>query len=96
VEKLTEDKAGSASAGGGFFSRLSTHVANALRYWEPRRLIYNAVLGVVVVGQFLLAWPLSREKMSLDLMLGLFVLAVLANIAYCAVCRRSLRTVLWS
>jgi hypothetical protein len=32
----------------------------------------------------MLAWPGSREKLSLDLALGIFLLAVLANIAYCA------------
>jgi hypothetical protein len=42
------------------------------------------VLGVVVVGHFVLGWPGSREKLSLDLVLGLFILAVFANIAYCA------------
>jgi hypothetical protein len=68
-----------------FFSRLSTYVANALRYWEPRRLIYNAVLASVVLAHFFLAWPASREKVSLDFFLGLFILAVLANVAYCAV-----------
>jgi hypothetical protein len=32
----------------------------------------------------MLGLPASREKLSLDLALGVFVLAVLANIAYCA------------
>jgi hypothetical protein len=32
-----------------------------------------------------MAWPASREKLSFDLLSGLFMLAVLANIAYCAV-----------
>jgi hypothetical protein len=70
---------------GGFVSRLSTYAANALRYWEPRRLVYNAVLLSVVVAHFLVAWPASPEKLSFDLLLGLFILAVLANVAYCAV-----------
>jgi hypothetical protein len=68
----------------GSLARASAYVASGLRYWELRRLIYNAVLAVVVVGHFMLAWPSSREKLSFDLLLGLFVLAVLANIAYCA------------
>jgi hypothetical protein len=69
----------------GFFARLSAYAANALRYWEPRRLIYNAVLGLVVIGHFLVRWPGARDKLSFDLMLGFFALAVLANVAYCAV-----------
>jgi hypothetical protein len=73
-----------APEGQGFFSRLSTYAANALRYWEPRRLVYNTVLAAVVVVHFALAWPASRDKLSLDVLLGLFILAVLANIVYCA------------
>jgi ketosteroid isomerase-like protein len=67
----------------GLFARLSKYVANGLRYWEPRRFVYNGVLAFVVVAHFLLAWPGSRDKLSFDLVLGLFLLAVLANIAYC-------------
>jgi hypothetical protein len=37
-----------------------------------------------VLAHFFLGWPDSREKLSLDLALGVFLLAVLANIAYCA------------
>ncbi|HXV62698.1 MAG TPA: hypothetical protein VEK15_18505 [Vicinamibacteria bacterium] len=65
-------------------SRLSHHAALALRYWEPRRLLYNGVLGAVVVTHFVLAWPASREQLSFDIVLGIFLLAVLANVAYCA------------
>jgi hypothetical protein len=68
-----------------FFSRLSTYVANALRYWEPRRLIYNGTLAAVVLAHVVLAWPASREKLSPDLLMGFFLLAVLANVAYSAV-----------
>ena len=69
----------------GFIARLSAYVADALRYWEPRRLIYNAVLASVVLVHFAMSWPASREQLSLDFLLGTFILAVLANIAYCAV-----------
>src|SRR6185295_18506836 len=69
----------------GFVSRLRAYAANALRYWEPRRLVYNAALVLVVATHFLRGWPASREKLSFDLLLGLFILAVLANVAYCAV-----------
>jgi len=68
-----------------FFSRLSTYAANALRYWEPRRLIYNGALFAVVLAHFVLAWPVSRERLTVDLLLGFFILAVLANVAYSAV-----------
>jgi hypothetical protein len=69
----------------GILARLSAYVANALRYWEPRRLIYNAVLAIVVVVHAIAAWPESRAQLTFDSLLGAFILAVLANIAYCAV-----------
>ena len=78
------DAVDSAGPWANFFGRLSRQVANALRYWEPRRLIYNGVLGVVVLGEFVVAGPVSRQRLSFDLFLSFFILAVLANVAYCA------------
>lgn len=68
----------------GLAVRLSNYVAQGLRYWEPRRLLYNCVLSMVVVVHFALAWPASRATLSLDFLLSIFFLAVLANVAYCA------------
>jgi hypothetical protein len=85
MDELPEDHDEPLAFRGGFVSRLSTYTAHALRYWEPRRLVYNAVLFCVVVAHVVIGWPSSREKLSFDLLLGLFMLAVLANVAYCAV-----------
>jgi hypothetical protein len=41
------------------------------------------VLAIVVLLHFVGAWPGSRERLSFDLALGIFFLAVLANVAYC-------------
>ena len=57
---------------------------DALRYWEPRRLLYNALLTAVVLVDVGLQWPLPRGVINFNAVLGLFVLAVLANVAYCA------------
>ena len=46
--------------------------------------IGNAVLALVVVTYFALNWPLSRTVVSFDSVFLLFVLAVFANICYCA------------
>ena len=73
-----------AGEGGAFVSRLAGYVADGLRYWEPRRLLYNGALALVVLTHFFLALPGSREKLSFDVLLGLFFLAVLANVCYCA------------
>jgi hypothetical protein len=59
-------------------------VANALRYWEPRRIIYNALLALIVLGYFLAAWPASKSFLTLNGMFWIFFLAVLANVCYCA------------
>ena len=85
MDELPKDHDDPSAFRRGFASRLSTYTAHALRYWEPRRLVYNAVLACVVVAHAVIAWPSSREKLSFDLLLGLFMLAVLANVAYCAV-----------
>ena len=59
-------------------------VTDALRYWEPRRLIYNAVLALIVIGYFCRSLPESRAALSFDGFLFVFILAVLANLCYCA------------
>jgi hypothetical protein len=58
--------------------------ADALRYWERRRLGYNAVLVLVVASVFATNWSRLQQQASIDFVLGLFLLAVLANIAFCA------------
>lgn len=63
---------------------LRESVSAAIRYWEPRRLLYNAVLAAVVLTYFGLNYPFSRSALSVDLVLLVFLLAVLANVAYCA------------
>ena len=59
-------------------------ITDAIRYWEPRRLVYNAFLAIVVLVYFGLAYPHSRTVLSFDFVLSLILLAVLANVAYCA------------
>jgi len=59
-------------------------VADALRYWEPRRILYNMLLGAIVAGYFFAALPRSRTLVTLDGVLWMIFLAVLANVCYCA------------
>jgi hypothetical protein len=79
MNETTEDLA--ADTGRPRFSELA---ANALRYWEPRRVLYNAALFLVVLLHFWSAWPGSRAFLVFDVLFLFFILAVLANIAYCA------------
>jgi hypothetical protein len=84
VEEQDKSEPSPPGSGSGFIARLSGYVANGLRYWEPRRLVFNGVLALVVAAHLFLAWPGSRAKLSFDLALGMFFLAVLANLCYCA------------
>ena len=64
-------------------SRLGDAVTDALRYWEPRRILYNGALAAIVAVYFFWNWPSSRSTVTFDGLLFLFILAILANIAYC-------------
>jgi|SRR6267378_28050 len=59
-------------------------LSDAIRYWEVRRIAYNVILAGIVLVVFMAQWPDSRSALSADLAQGLFILAVLANVAYCA------------
>jgi hypothetical protein len=69
----------------GVVPRLREVTTDALRYWEIRRIVYNVLLAAIVVGHFIAAWPASAPTITFNGLLGLFVLAVLANVAYSAV-----------
>jgi hypothetical protein len=56
----------------------------AIRYWEKKRIIYNVGLLVIVVGCFATGLPGSLDKLNIMFALQVFVLAVLANVAFCA------------
>jgi hypothetical protein len=59
-------------------------LTDSMRYWEPRRIPYNLVLLGVVGIHALLAWRESKFAFTTDTALVLFLLWVLANVAYCA------------
>jgi TRAP-type uncharacterized transport system fused permease subunit len=59
-------------------------MTDAIRYWEPRRIVYNAVLAAIVLACFWIGYPKSKETLTINQMLLVFLLAVLANVAYCA------------
>ena len=63
---------------------LRVMATDALRYWEPRRIVYNLMLAAIVLWYFAAAWPESGRTMNFGGVLGIFILAVLANVVYCA------------
>ncbi|MGH9715735.1 MAG: hypothetical protein ACRD4R_03265 [Candidatus Acidiferrales bacterium] len=59
-------------------------LTDAIGYWEPRRIAYNSVLAVVVIAWIAFSWPHFRPVMKFESLVLLAVLAVWANICYCA------------
>src|SRR5437660_522130 len=45
-------------------------VSGAIRLWEPRRQVYNAVLSVIVLFYFFRAYPASKAVLTLDAILA--------------------------
>ena len=63
---------------------LRAQLAEAARFWEPRRLVYNLLLAAVVVIWLVASWPHFRPAVRLQGLLFLIVMALLANLCYCA------------
>jgi hypothetical protein len=57
-------------------------LAEASRFWEPRRIVYNLVLAIVTLGWLASTWPHSRAALAPQFALPLAVLVVLANLCY--------------
>ena len=59
-------------------------LADAIRFWEPCRLIYNFVLSAIVVAWIVLTWPHCRVALTWSSLLILTCLGLIANACYCA------------
>lgn len=57
---------------------------SSLHFWEPRRILYNFILLLVVVLWVTLSWPHFLPAITLSTLLPLSVLALVANVCYCA------------
>ncbi len=55
---------------------------DAVRWWEQRRIGYNAVLTALFVALTIRTWPRLRPELGPDKIVPLFVLALLANLCY--------------
>jgi hypothetical protein len=58
--------------------------AEAIRFWEPRRILYNLLLLAVTLLWVAFTWPHFQPAFQLPAILALGILALLANICYCA------------
>ena len=59
-------------------------LAAAARFWEPRRIVYNLLLTGVVAAWVIVSWPHFRPAFRLQGLVFLVVMALLANLCYCA------------
>src|SRR5580765_6666208 len=76
---------GESPGSAAILPHLKELTTDALRYWELRRLFYNLLLALIMAGHFIAAWPVSRSVLTLDGIFSVFLLAVLANVAYSVV-----------
>jgi len=65
-------------------SRFGEYASDAIRYWEPRRILYNLALFGVVAAHFIAGLSANRALPDGNMLLFLIFLAVLANVCYCA------------
>ncbi|MBA4072575.1 MAG: hypothetical protein C0497_12180 [Gemmatimonas sp.] len=54
----------------------------AVRWWESRRITYNAILTALFVALTIRTWPRLQPELGPDKILPLIVLALLANLCY--------------
>jgi hypothetical protein len=59
-------------------------LADAARFWEPRRLLYNFILVLVTVTWIMATWPHFRPALTLTSLFPMSILALLANACYSA------------
>jgi len=57
---------------------------DAAHWWEPRRILYNILLAGVFVALTVRTWPRLQPELNSSAVLPLIVLAILANLCYCA------------
>lgn len=63
-------------------SPFRAQLADAARFWEPRRLLYNFILLIVTTSWLIATWPHFRPALTLTSLLLMSILALLANACY--------------
>ena len=79
--------ANEAKAGDGAGAQLhpmQSAFAQAARFWEPLRILYNLVLVGVVFAWVTATWPHFQPALKWSSLLPMSVLALIANVLYCA------------
>ena len=60
---------------------------DAIRFWEPLGLFYNAVLAAIVLIHFAVSYPASKASAACQ---QLICFAIACNITFCAFIARSM------
>ena len=63
---------------------LRKSMAEAMRFWEPRRILYTLTLGAVFAAWVVATWPHFRPAMTPFSLFRFAVLGLLANVCYSA------------
>jgi len=58
-------------------------ITDSIRYWEPRRIVFNAALALVLVASYGYYQP-SLASLHWQPVIGLLLMAVIANVLYCS------------
>jgi hypothetical protein len=78
------DATGSQELGGTPPGKSGGVFMDAVRFWEPRRVIYNFLLTGVVAFWLVATWPHFRPALTLHSLLLFAALGLIANGCYCA------------
>lgn len=57
---------------------------DAMRYWERRRIVFNAILLAIFLGWIVLTWPHFSDAPAGQALLFLAIFFAMANILYSA------------
>ncbi|HEY3760818.1 MAG TPA: hypothetical protein VGN23_03630 [Verrucomicrobiae bacterium] len=58
-------------------------ITDSIRYWESRRIVYNAALALVLGASYWYYHP-SLDALCWQSVIGLLLAAVIANVLYCS------------
>ncbi len=84
-DAVNDTNSTSMGAGHGASSPPRSPLDSAIRYWEPRRIWYNAILAAVFVGWVVLTWPHFKSAPTTEALTFLVFFAIMANLCYSVV-----------
>jgi hypothetical protein len=59
-------------------------LTDGVHYWELRRIAYNLILAAIFMAWVVISWPHFRGAFTWPHLAALAILAMFANLCYCA------------